>query len=135
MSLSFEEVNILGNLINDTFGKGSTGHDEQGKNYSAAVTKASMSGDCLYITSLVIANLGPIHSQHHEILKHENELNQRIKKYLSDVCKEFKRKENAGRVLKTKVVDGSEVTDVSMINHYAATRQAYVKRTICFRLQ
>ena len=46
----------------------------------------------------------------------------------------FKKKENAGRALKCKQVKDSERTDVEMINHYAATRRAYVRRSITFEV-
>jgi hypothetical protein len=146
MSLNFEEINILGNITNDSYGRGSTnqheygnprlgGYDMGGVGASSSVaTKCSMQGDHLYVTSLSVINLGPIGAQHHEISKAENELNQHIKSYISYIKKEFKKKENAGRALKSKLVKDSEVTDVEMINHYANNRRAYVKRTMCFEI-
>jgi len=155
MSLSFEEMNILGNLTNDSYGRGSTNHKEfkdrrggdtygdsrlggytmggTGQNSSVA-TKVAYAGNVMHITSLAIINLGPIGMQHQEIASAENELNQHIKAYLSYVKKEFKKKENAGRALKVKQIKDSETTDIDMINHYASTRRAYVKRTICFEI-
>lgn len=142
MALSFEEVNILGNITNDTYGKGSTGSsygESRLGGYSSGsansvACKASFDGNVMHITSLAIVNLGPIGMQHQEIAKCENELNQYIKNYLSDIKKEFKKKENAGRALKVKLIKDSEKTGVEMINHYAATRKAYVRRTICFEI-
>jgi hypothetical protein len=142
MTLSFEELNILGNITNDTYGKPSTtgdyGESRLGGystgNANSVATKASFDGNIMHITSLSIINLGPIGMQHQEITKCENELNQYIKKYLSEVRKEFKKKDNAGRVLKAKLVKNSEKTDVEMINHHAATRRAYIRRTICFEI-
>lgn len=140
MALSFEEINILGNLVNDTYGKGSTG-SEYGESrlggYSkgeCVVTKASLDGNIMHVTSLAIVNLGHIGMQHQEITKCENELNQHVKKYVSELKKNFKKKEHAGRPLKVKQVKDSEKTGVEMINHYAATRRAYVRRTICFEI-
>ena len=145
MALSFEEVNVLGNLINDTYGKGSTNYGEAEStlggytrggpgNSSSVVTKASLQGDNLCVTSIAVVNLGPIGHQHQVIQDTENELNQHIKGYISEVKKSFKKKENAGRALKAKLVKDSEKTSVEMINHYAATRRAYVRRTICFEI-
>ena len=142
MALSFEEMNILGNITNDTYGKNSTqggygdsalgGYSNPAAN--SVATKVAFDGDVMHITSLAIINLGPIGMQHQEIAKCENELNQYIKKYLSEIKKEFKKKENAGRALKAKQVKDSEKTGVEMINHYASTRRAYVRRTICFEI-
>jgi hypothetical protein len=142
MALSFKETNILGDITNDTYGKSSTGSSYgeprlggySASSTSSVATKASLEGNVMHITSLAIINLGPIGMQHQEISKCENELNQYIKKYLSEVKKEFKKKENAGRALKTKIVKDSEKTNVEMINHYASNRRAYVRRTICFEI-
>lgn len=142
MSLSFEEMNILGNITNDTYGKYST-QGEYGESklggYStgaanSVANKVVFNGNVMHITSMSIINLGPIGMQHQEIASAENELNQHIKAYLSYIKKEFKKKENAGRTLKAKQVKDSETTDIDMINHYASTRRSYVKRTICFEI-
>ena len=151
MPLSFEEVNILGNLINDTFGKPSTqtGYSsvEQGGNPSyggyasggtgtanTVATKASLQGELLCVTSLCIVNLGPHGHQHQVINDTEGELNQRINKYMSELKKDFKKKEHAGRALKVKEDKNKRTTDVQMINHYAETRQAYIYRRAFFEI-
>jgi hypothetical protein len=145
MALSFEEINILGNLVNDTYGKPSTqtGYgDSKLGGYSiggtgtanSVVTKSSFDGNVMHVTSLAIINLGPIGMQHQEIAKCENELNQHVKSYVSELKKRFKKKEYAGRALKAKQVKDSEKTSIEMINHYAANRRAYVRRTICFEI-
>jgi hypothetical protein len=144
MSLSFEEMNILGNLTNDSYGRGSTNdYDKQRPDgytlggpgqHSSGTTKVSFAGDIMHINSIAIINLGPISHQHQAIASAENELNQHIKAYLSYIKKEFKKKENAGRALKVKQVKNSENTEIDMLNHYASTRRAYVKRTICFEI-
>ena len=142
MALNFKEVNILGNILNDTFGAGSTNYGEGGSRYTAAgvasnssvVTKSSLHGNILTVTSLAVINLSHIHTQHQEIAKSENELNQHIKKYVSNAKKEFKKKENAGRALKCKQIKGSEVNSVEMLNHYAENRRAIVRRSIDFEV-
>lgn len=146
MSLNFEEVNILGNLTNDTFGKGSTnngsntpgmglGYTPIGQgNASSVATKSSLQGSMLCVTSLAIVNLGP-HGQQHQVINNtENELNQYINKYMSTLKSDFKKKENAGRALKTKEDKNKRSTDVQMINHYAETRQAYIYRRAYFEV-
>ena len=136
MALNFEEINVLGDLINDSWGRSSTGEEEwqvRGPP-ETTVTKSSLQGDKLIVTSLTIINLGPIGSQHQEISRVENELNQWTKKYISNLKKDFKKKENAGRALKCKQVKDSERTDVEMINHYATTRRAYIRRSVTFEV-
>jgi len=136
MALNFEEVNILGDIINDSWGSSSTGEAEWqvGGAQNTFVAKSSLQGDKLIITGLTIINLGPIGTQHQEIAKVENELNQYINKYVSNIKKEFKKKEKAGRSLKCKLIKDSERTDFEMINHYAATRRAYVRRSISYEV-
>lgn len=151
MALSFEEVNVLGNIINDTFGKPSTqtgySSSDQGGNpayggYAAGgtgtantvVTKSSLGGEILTVTSLAVVNLGNLHTQHQEIAKVENELNQHIKKYISEVKKRFKKKENAARALKCIQVKNSERNSVEMLNHYNANRPSIIRRSIDFEV-
>ena len=142
MALNFKEVNILGNITNDTFGKATTNEGELGSRYSAGgtgvpssvATKASLQGEILTITSLAVINLSHIHTQHQEIAKCENELNQHVKKYVSNVKKEFKKKENAGRALKCKQIKDSERNSVEIISPYAENRRAIVRRSIDFEV-
>jgi hypothetical protein len=151
MALNFEEINVLGNIINDTYGKASTqsgysstanggnpaygGFSSAGAgSVSTTVTKASLQGDLFTITSLSIINLSSLHTQHQEIAKIENELNQHIKAYLANVKKTFKKKDHAGRALKCKQVKGSERNSVEMLNHYNANRPAIVRRSIDFKV-
>jgi len=142
MALNFEEINILGNITNDTYGKGSTDYSEEhssrythaSQTLSSVVTKSSLQGDILTVTSLTVVNLSHIHLQHQEIAKCENELNQHVKKYISNVKKEFKKKENAGRALKCKQIKDSERNSVEMLNHYAENRRAIVRRSIDFEV-
>ena len=145
MALNFEEINILGNITNDTFGGGSTNYGEGGSRYtmsgpgtnSSVVTKSSLHGEILSVTSLAVINLTSPSTQHHEIVKVENELNQHIKKYISNIKKEFKRKEKdggAGRALKCVQIKNSERNSVEMVNHYAENRRAIVRRSIDFEV-
>ena len=145
MALSFQEINILGNIINDTYGKGSTNYGEGESrftiagpgNHSSTVTKASLHGSILTVTSLSVINLTSPSTQHQQIASCENELNQHVKKYVSNIKKEFKKKEKdggAGRALKCKQIKNSERNDVEMINHYNANRPAIVRRSIDFEV-
>ena len=153
MGLSFEEVNILGGIINDTYGKSSTGYDDeqfdsrlggyskyeigghrQGSHDSIAI-KCSLSGDCLTVTAVGIYNLGPHAHQHQVISAAENELNQHVNKKLSFIKKEFKKKDNAGRALKTKELkDRGRDLDIQDLNHYAETRPSYIYRRAYFEV-
>ena len=153
MSLSFEEVNIIGNIINDTFGKSSTGYDEDQLDpslggfakfkiggdstgsHDSIVVKSSLEGDCLCVTAVGIYNLGPHSHQHQVIQTADNELNQFVKKRLTFIKKEFKKKENAGRALKTKELkDKGRELDIQDLNHYAETRPFYIYKRAFFEV-
>ena len=135
MSLNFEEVNIIGQLINDTFGKSSTGMDRYKHDTSGAgvAIKASLSGNILVLMGIAIKNLGTHGQQYKEITSCENELDQYMNVYIKDLKRNFKNE--AGRALKCKQVKGSEETNVESINHYAPTRPSYVRRYIHFEIE
>ena len=148
MALSFEEVNVLGNLINDTFGKYSTrgeynSAEDDGdlslggyspKSDNSVVCKASLQGEQLCVTSIAVVNLGPISHQHQVINDNEKELNQHINAFMRDLKKDFKKKENAGRALKVKEQKDKSTTDVQDINFYSERRQAYIYRRAYFEI-
>ena len=151
MALNFEEVNVLGNLINDTYGKSSTstgynsadaGGDLRYGGYSAGgpgtvnsvVTKSSLEGEILCVTSLCIVNLGPHGHQQQVIQKTEDELNQHINAHMKELKKNFKKKEHAGRALKAKEQKDKRTTNVQDINVYAETRKAYIRRSAFFEI-
>lgn len=148
MGLSFQEVNILGNIINDTFGRSSTGYDDgqyestlggyssyhQGS-HDSVVVKCSLDGDCLCVTAVGIYNLGPHSFQHEVIQRAENELNQYVNKKMKDIKKLFKKKENAGRALKAKELkDRGRPLDIQDLNHYSETRPSYIYRRAYFEV-
>lgn len=153
MSLSFEEINVLGNIINDTYGKSSTGYDDdqfdstlggytkfeigghrQGS-HDTIVVKCSLEGERLCVTAVGIYNLGPHSHQHQVINAAENELNQHVNKKMSFLKKEFKKKENAGRALKTKEIkDMGRDLEIQDLNHYAETRPSYIYRRAYFEV-
>ena len=151
MALNFDEVNVLGNIINDTFGRPSTQTGYSSVEYggnpayggfsrggtgtaNTVVTKSQLHGEILTVTSLAVINLSHIHTQHQEIAKCENELNQHIKKYIAETKKQFKKKENAGRALKCKQIKESERNSVEIISPYAENRRAIVRRSIDFEV-
>ena len=138
MSLSFEEVNVLGNIINDTYGKSSTtspwpsSHGDYAG--STNTTKVTLHGEILSVTAIAVVNLGPVHHQHQVIQTTEAELNQYINAKMKMIKSEFKKKDNAGRALKVKEQKDKRTTDVQDINFYAETRQAYVYRRAYFEI-
>jgi hypothetical protein len=122
MNLSFDEINMIGQILDNTVGKGSTGDGVYGADGNASVAiRSSMSGNTLTVMAIAIKNLGLHAQQANEISSCENELDQRINKHIANLKSEFKKA--AGRALKVKQDKDS-----------ISTRPAYVRRFISFEL-
>lgn len=127
--LSFEEVNILGQILNDTFGIGSTTTN------ATSALKSSLEGDILSVMGIEVINLVDYHHAEEESKKSADQLDQRIDAFIREVKKSFK--DEAGRALKCNLIKGSESTDVEIINYsaYSAKRSAYVRRRMNFKCE
>ena len=95
MSLGFDEINVIGNIINHTYGKSSAI-----ENSHVAIT-ATVQGDdgysILCVTALEVVNILDAMHMRKEKERAEQELDQHINKYISNLKKEYKKKENAGK--------------------------------------
>ena len=134
--MNFEEVNILGNIINDTYGKASTSSGGYPHSGDATVAiKKSLENNVLKIMAISVINTIDEYHMRTEVDKCEDQLNQHIDKELARIKKEFKGE--AGRALKAKQIKDSEQTSVEIINHsaYNAKRSAYVRRFVHFEIE
>lgn len=124
--LDFNDVNVLGQILNDTFGMASTT-----TNATSAI-KASMSDHIISVMGIEIINLIDHRVATEESKKCADQLDQRIDAFIREVKKSFK--EKSGKTLKCKLVKGSESTDVELINYsaYSPKRSAYVRRRMNF---
>ena len=134
--MNFEEINILGNILNDTYGSASTSSPGYPHSGDATVAiKKSLENNVLTIMAITAINTIDEHHMRSEVEKCEDQLDQHIKKCLSDIKKEFNRE--AGRALKAKQVKDSEQTSVEIINVSAfnTKRSAYVRRFVHFEIE
>ena len=131
---NFDEVNILGQILDNTVARSSTDDGVYAYDFGNAsvAMRSTLAGDTLTVMAIAIKNLGTHAQQSKELCNCENELDQRIKNHISNLKKQFK--SEAGRALKVKQVKDSESTSVEMLNHYAVTRPAYVRRFISFEI-
>ncbi|HCT51012.1 MAG TPA: hypothetical protein DF712_00995 [Balneola sp.] len=138
MALNFHEVNILGNITNHTYGKASTsgpGSVLSGNLMHVSIT-SSLQGDVLCVTAVEVVNILDAVHMRQEANRAEEELDQHISKYINNIKKEFKKKENAGRALKCKMIKGSDDTSVEIVGHsaYSPTRPAYIRRRVSYEI-
>ena len=130
MGLDMKDYNILGSIINSTFG----GSSQSTKNQTYNV-KITLSGDTATFTGISVINLVDQYRMEEEVKKCQNELDQVINHKLSEVKKEFK--EKAKKALKIKKIKDSEDTSTELMGYYSSfspIRTACVRRKIDFTL-
>lgn len=130
MGLDMKDYNILGSIINSTFG----GSSQSTKNQTYNV-KITLSGDTATFTGISVINLADQYRMEEEVKKCQNELDQVINHKLSEVKKEFK--EKAKKALKIKKIKDSEDTSTELMGYYSSfspIRTACVRRKIDFTL-
>ena len=128
MGLNFEEVNILGDIINHTWGKASTGESAH-----VSVT-CSLQGETLSVLAMEVVNTLDATHMRQEVSRAEDELNQHINKYIRELKKEFK--DHAGRALVCKQIKDSEDTNVELVHFspHSPKRASYVRRRISYEI-
>jgi hypothetical protein len=130
MSLSIDDLNILGSIINTTYGR-----DSASKKASTYNTSAYLSGNTMVIKCITVVNLIDANNMMNEKRKCEKELDQVINHFVGKIKKDFKAE--AGRSLKMKKNKDSEDTSVELAGYYSPfspKRTAYVKRNITFEI-
>ena len=130
MSLDMKDYNILGSIINSTFGSSS-----QSSKHQTYSVKIGLSGDVATFTAITVINLADQYRMDEEIKKCERELNQVINHKLAEVKKEFKAE--AKKALKIKKIKDSEDTSTELMGYYSSyspIRTACVRRKIDFTI-
>ena len=130
MPLDMKDLNILGSIINTTYG----GSSQSQKN-SLYNLSASMSGNVMTVTCLTVVNLIDSRSMDGEVKKCEKECNQVINHYVGQVKKDFR--SECKKALKLKKVKGSENTSTELAGYYSPhspIRTGYVRRSISFEV-
>ena len=130
MSLDMKDYNILGSIINNTYGKSSQSQKHLTYNVSSVI-----SGDVMTITCITIINLVSNTMMDGEVKKCEKECNQVINHYVSQIKKEFKAE--AKKALNIKKIKNSEDTSTELAGYFSPhspVRTAYIRRKIDFNL-
>ena len=101
--LSTHEVNVLGNVLNSTWGKGSTMGDFGGPSMSM---KTSLQGDVLSCNYTTIVHFASEHALRDQAKVFEDESVKVTNQYMKQLKKMFK--SESGRVLKVKSIGSTD---------------------------
>jgi len=136
--LSTEEVNVIGQITNTTFGYSSTG--ETGYQVPAGRSiKANLSGetgeDQLIVKFVTIINIAEHESQlalagHKVSVEAEIEAKSLVKQYINNLKKEFK--SAAKSTLSLKEVDASDSIELINYNPNSPHRTVYYRRNTTY---
>lgn len=122
-TLSFDEINILGNILNHTFGKSST-------NDAGYSVTNSIEGNTLILKYNTIVYFNDTDGLATQKKEEERKSSQMLDDCIRDCKKEYR--EQAGRALKVKKL--SEKDDVEMISTQSSRKIAYYRRYIVFEI-
>lgn len=124
--LSMQEVNALGQILNDTYGASST---------VAAPThsiKYVMQGDVITFAYTTIANIVMGFDPHEQLKEQARESVTRIKAKVKDTEKSFKAA--AGRDLKLKEISSDDSVEVISMSPHNPKRTVYYRRKTSYKI-
>jgi len=118
--MTFEHVNILGQILDTTFGKSSTS-----KSPTFSI-KTTMAGDKVHVMYTTIVNLVTDKVMRDQVREEERVSEKLIGDFMDEVKKEFKRV--AGSSLKLKKGDSTDEIELISMSSYSPKRTAYYRR-------
>lgn len=123
--LTFEEINILGNILNTSFGGSST------RDAGYGIT-TSLAGNLLTLKYATVVHFNSSDGLATQKKEHERQSNEMLQKKIKEVKADFR--EQADRTLKINEINSSD--DVELISATANSERkiAYYRRQIIFEL-
>jgi len=118
--LNFEENNVLGQILNDTYGKSSTAVSP------TMSIKGSLQGDILTLQYTTVVNLASERNLRDQVSVCEDESVKLTKQYLKNLKSEFKT--DAGRGLKIKELSSDDTVEMITTSPYTPRKIAYYRR-------
>ena len=125
--LNTSEINILGQILNDTFGESST------KMSPSMSIKTSLAGDILTCNYISIVTLPKGYHDKATLERCGDESVQLTDKFMKSTRKRFK--EGSGRPLKVKQLGTDDSLEMITVNPHAPRKNAYYRRTTSFRVE
>ena len=126
--MNFNEYNILGNIINDTWG-----HSSEETAGSFKVIAKIVSEDRLRITCMMVVNI----LNRHEMTKATKDAYSQCQKACNEKLKSIKKdcKNEAGRALKTKELGHDESVELMGMSGYSAKGTALCRCVYNFEVK
>ena len=123
--LTFEEINILGNIINYSFGSASM------KDAGYGIT-TSLGGNLMTLKYATVVHFNSSDGLATQKKEHERQSNEMLDKKLAEVKADFR--EQAGRALKLKEVSNKDDVELISATAYSERKIAYYRRAIVFEI-
>lgn len=128
--MNFEEYNVLGNIIDTTWGVGST-NNPKGPTQSV---KASLLGEDQMVLSFTsIITFGEPAERRRELDKMSQDSSSIMDATIKGIKAKFK--DAAGRTLKVENVSDDEDWELLSLGQYSGRRDAYYRRKVVLRLE
>jgi hypothetical protein len=123
--MTFDEVNVLGNLINTTYGKQSSPNGE----YSV---KCDLAGDTMTLKYTTLVHFASEHGLRDQVDRCSEEAHQRLGDYLAMIKRGFS--EAAGAALKTTEAGMSDNVELIQSTSNSPRKIAYYRMNHALRL-
>jgi len=122
--MTCEQVNILGQILDTTFGRSSTAKS------SSFSIKTKMSGDTIHVTYTTIVNLVADKVMRDQVKEEERISEKLIGDFIDEAKKEFRKV--AGSTLKLKKGESTDEIELINMSPYNPKRTAYYRRRAVF---
>ena len=125
--LNFQEVNILGQICDTTFGRSST------VKAPGTSIKVALQGDLFTVTYTSIVHFAGERSLYEQKKVYDDESIKATDNYMRNVRAEFKK--NCGRALKASEKATSDSVEIITHTPYTLRRAAYYRRVTSFNIE
>ena len=127
--LSSNEINILGQCINDTWGSSGAGEMRT----PTMSIKSSLQGDNLTCAYTTIVHLASDRNLRDQVKRFEDESVKLTKEYTKILKKDFK--DASGRTLKLKEVSSTDSVELITASPFTPRKTAYYRRFTTFKVE
>ena len=116
--MTINEINILGQILDTTFGRSSSANGTRS-------IKCTVAGDKLTIKYMTVVHFASESGLGDQVVRSAHEANQMINSYLKEVKSQFK--ESAGRILKSKQAGGNDNVELISSTARSPRKIAYYR--------
>lgn len=127
--MNFEEYNALGNIIDTTWGVGSTNHS---RGATMSIKGQLLGEDRLLLSFSTIISFGEPHERKRELDKMSKESGSILEACIRRIKSDFK--DQIGKTLKTENISDDEDWELLSLGQYSGRRDALYRRKIVLQL-